>query len=56
MKHLLADDPEVAELVTKEEKRLENTLDLIAAENYPPKSIMEAQGSVLGIKAAEGYS
>ena len=55
MKHLWVDDPEVAELVIREEKRLENTLDLIAAENYPPKSIMEAQGSVLGIKAAEGY-
>lgn len=55
MRHLLMDDPEVADLVAKEEIRLENTLDLIAAENYPPKSIMEAQGSVLGIKAAEGY-
>ena len=33
MKHLRIDDPEVAALVAKEEKRLENTLDLIAAEN-----------------------
>ena len=55
MKYLLTDDPEVARITEQEEQRLENTLDLIAAENYPPKSILEAQGSVFSIKAAEGY-
>jgi len=55
MKYLLTDDPEVARITEQEEQRLEDTLDLIAAENYPPKSILEAQGSVFSIKAAEGY-
>ena len=55
MKYLLTDDPVVARITEQEEQRLENTLDLIAAENYPPKSILEAQGSVFSIKAAEGY-
>ena len=55
MKYLLADDPEVTRITEQEKNRLENTLDLIAAENYPPKSILEAQGSVFSIKAAEGY-
>jgi len=55
MKYLSTDDPEVARITEQEEQRLEDTLDLIAAENYPPKSILEAQGSVFSIKAAEGY-
>ncbi len=52
MKYLSTDDPEVARITEQEEQRLEDTLDLIAAENYPPKSILEAQGSVFSIKAA----
>lgn len=55
MNYLYEDDPEVARLAEQEAHRLENTLDLIAAENYPPKSILEAQGSVFSVKAAEGY-
>jgi glycine hydroxymethyltransferase len=55
MRHLPVDDPEVARIIEQEKKRLENTLDLIAAENYPPQSILEAQGSVFSVKAAEGY-
>ncbi len=55
MKHLPIDDPEVARIIKTEKDRLEDTLDLIAAENYPPESILEAQGSVFSIKAAEGY-
>lgn len=55
MGHLPTDDPEVARIIEQEKNRLENTLDLIAAENYPPESILEAQGSVFSIKAAEGY-
>ncbi len=55
MIHLSIDDPQVARIVEQEKERLENTLDLIAAENYPPESILEAQGSVFSIKAAEGY-
>ena len=46
MLHLQKDDPAVAALVEKEQVRIEDTLDLIAAENHAPASIMEALGSV----------
>ncbi len=55
MHYLHMDDPEVAELVIKEELRINNTLDLIASENHAPPSIMEAQGSIFTTKAIEGY-
>jgi glycine hydroxymethyltransferase len=48
-------DPEVAAIIQREEARIENTLDLIAAENHAPRSIFEAQGSIFSTKAAEGY-
>jgi glycine hydroxymethyltransferase len=55
MNGLRADDSEVAEIIEKEESRINTTLDLIAAENHPPPAIMEAQGSIFTVKAAEGY-
>ena len=55
MLYLPDDDPEVAQLIRHEEARIENTLDLIAAENHAPRSILEAQGSIFSTKAAEGY-
>ena len=55
MKFLPDDDPEIAGIIRGEESRIENTLDLIAAENHAPHSILEAQGSVFTLKAAEGY-
>ncbi len=55
MDYLTRDDPEIAEIARREETRIENTLDLIAAESLPPRSIMAAQGSMFGVKAAEGY-
>ena len=55
MKFLPDDDAEISEIILGEEARIENTLDLIAAENHPPPSILEAQGSVFTLKAAEGY-
>ena len=55
MQYLAADDPEVARIIRNEKSRIENTLDLIAAENHAPQSILEAQGSVFNLKAAEGY-
>jgi glycine hydroxymethyltransferase len=55
MQYLMEDDPEVARIIQNEELRIENTLDLIAAENHAPRSILEAQGSVFSLKAAEGY-
>ena len=55
MTHLCFDDPEVYQIVEAEKERIENTIDLIAAENHAPLSILEAQGSVFNLKAAEGY-
>ena len=55
MQYLTRDDPEVARIIQKEESRIENTLNLIAAENHAPRSILEAQGSIFSTKAAEGY-
>jgi glycine hydroxymethyltransferase len=55
MLHLLKDDPEIASLIEKEESRIEYTLDLIAAENHSPPSIMEALGSIFNTKTIEGY-
>ena len=49
------DDPEVARIIRNEESRVENTLDLIAAENHAPRSVLEAQGSIFSLKAAEGF-
>jgi len=55
MQYLPQDDPEVAQIIHQEEARIENTLDLIAAENHAPPSVLEAQGSIFSTKAAEGY-
>ncbi len=55
MQYLPNHDPEVAEIIRHEEARIEDTLDLIAAENHAPGSIFEAQGSIFSTKAAEGY-
>ena len=48
-------DPHVAEITSAEAERIENTINLIAAENYPPTAVTESQGSVFTMKAAEGY-
>ncbi len=48
-------DPEVAAAIDKELVRQESTLEMIASENFAPISVMEAQGSVLTNKYAEGY-
>ena len=51
----LADvDPEVAEAIQAELHRQQSTLEMIASENFVPQSILEAQGSVLTNKYAEG--
>lgn len=52
---LNAVDPEAARLVAKELFRESATIELIASENFVPECIMEAQGSVLTNKYAEGY-
>ena len=48
-------DPEVAQIVNKELSRQRNNLELIASENHTSLAVMEAQGSVLTNKYAEGY-
>ncbi|MBD65732.1 MAG: serine hydroxymethyltransferase [Halobacteriovoraceae bacterium] len=48
-------DPEIAQIIDKEQKRQEQGLELIASENYCSKAVMEAQGSCLTNKYAEGY-
>jgi glycine hydroxymethyltransferase len=52
----LADvDPEVAQAIGQELERQQRTLEMIASENFVPQAILEAQGSVLTNKYAEGY-
>ena len=55
MYYLTDDDPQLADLALKEKARLETTLNLIAAENHSPRSVMEALGSVFNTKTIEGY-
>ncbi|MGH2832891.1 MAG: serine hydroxymethyltransferase [Solirubrobacteraceae bacterium] len=48
-------DPEVAEALAGELQRQQNTLEMIASENFVPRAVLECQGSVLTNKYAEGY-
>lgn len=48
-------DPDIARVIAKEYERQENTLELIASENIASQAVMDAQGSVLTNKYAEGY-
>ncbi len=48
-------DPEIAAAIAAERKRQESHIELIASENFTYPSVMEAQGSVLTNKYAEGY-
>ncbi|MEU1287074.1 serine hydroxymethyltransferase [Kitasatospora sp. NPDC005856] len=48
-------DPEIAAAVDAELHRQQTTLEMIASENFAPVAVMEAQGSVLTNKYAEGY-
>ena len=55
MQQLKIDDPQLDTLIEQEAARIEDTLDLIAAENHMPPSIMEVLGSILSTKTIEGY-
>lgn len=53
--HLRAQDEAVADALEGERDRQEHTLAMIASENHVSKAVLEAQGSVLTNKYAEGY-
>ena len=48
-------DPEIAAVLDQELSRQRHTLEMIASENFVPRAVLEAQGSVLTNKYAEGY-
>ena len=55
MNALDSNDPEIASALSKEAERQRNNIVLIASENYVSSAVMEAQGSHLTNKYAEGY-
>ncbi|MGW5575204.1 serine hydroxymethyltransferase, partial [Nocardia thailandica] len=48
-------DPELAAAMAGELARERDTLEMIASENFVPRAVLQAQGSVLTNKYAEGY-
>ncbi len=48
-------DPEIADAIQRELGRQQDTLEMIASENFVPRAVLECQGSVLTNKYAEGY-
>lgn len=54
-KSITSMDPKIAELIDLERKRQEEGLELIASENYASSAVMQAQGTILTNKYAEGY-
>jgi len=55
MSFLSQTDPEVSHVIDMEGKRQRETINLIASENYVSRAVLEAEGSVLTNKYAEGY-
>ncbi len=55
MSYLDQTDPEVSDALALEGKRQSETINLIASENYTSRAVLEAQGSFLTNKYAEGY-
>jgi glycine hydroxymethyltransferase len=53
--HVRKIDPEVAKAIDLEFERQQNKLEMIASENFTSRAVMEAQGTVLTNKYAEGY-
>ncbi|KZN25816.1 serine hydroxymethyltransferase [Haladaptatus sp. R4] len=53
--HVRATDPEVADALEAEVERERDTLEMIASENFASEAVLEAQGSTLTNKYAEGY-
>ena len=55
MSFLSQSDPEINEVIDCEKKRQQEIVNLIASENYASRAVLEAQGSFLTYKYAEGY-
>ena len=55
MNHLLDADPELVQVIKNEEDRQKHKLELIASENFASQAVLEAAGTVLTNKYAEGY-
>ncbi len=55
MEYLLKQDPDIAKAIQQELYRQRNKIELIASENFVSKAVMEAMGTVLTNKYAEGY-
>ncbi|WP_124728498.1 serine hydroxymethyltransferase [Staphylospora marina] len=55
MQHLKHTDPQVAEAIREELHRQQSKIELIASENFVSRSVLEALGTVLTNKYAEGY-
>lgn len=55
MENLKKYDPELFEIIEREKNRQENNIELIASENFVSKSVLEATGSILTNKYAEGF-
>ena len=51
----LKNDPEISKLINLEATRQSEGLEMIASENYTSTAVMQAQGSILTNKYAEGY-
>lgn len=54
-KHIKDEDPKIFDAIQDEMNRQETTIELIASENFTSKAVMEAMGSTLTNKYAEGY-
>jgi len=55
MSYLSKTDPEIADIIEKERLRQQNGLELIASENLVSHAVLEAMGSIMTNKYAEGY-
>ncbi|MFZ1128965.1 serine hydroxymethyltransferase [Methanoregula sp.] len=55
MSYLSQTDPEIADIIEKERLRQTNGLELIASENLVSRAVLEAMGSIMTNKYAEGY-
>ena len=54
-KTLITQDPMIFDTIAKEKFRQENSIELIASENFVSSAVLEAQGSIMTNKYAEGY-